>query len=49
MHANDYTQLDGKKEKKTEKTEHALGVTKGGKPPPTRHSRNKINKNQLNY
>jgi hypothetical protein len=32
--------------RKKKKTEHALAVTKGSKPPPTRHSRDKINTNQ---
>jgi hypothetical protein len=41
---NAYKQLHLTRQKK-KKTEHALGVTKGGKPPPTRHSRDKINTN----
>jgi hypothetical protein len=38
---NAYKQLHLTRRKK--KKQHALGVTKGGKPPPTRHSRDKIN------
>jgi hypothetical protein len=47
---NAYKQLHSTRQRK--KTEHALGVTKGGKPPPTRHSREYLllsGNNRLQY